>query len=858
MFYQTKGNNMENSTYINTEKYSKIIGEIERFIELKKKKPTKFKGTVEVIDLSNKILTIKLQSSKQINLSRGSLILIREDSPLSIDIRATTHEFYNSYLKLEIKTDPSQFENKGVVIDIENTNVILERLKNIIENIKKGRISLDNARILDFIIGENKPNYNKKGVSFISKHLNEDQKDGVINAIRAEDFHLIIGPPGTGKTYVIEELIEQFTKRNQRLLVTAWTNLAVDNIIKRLPKKETKDIVRIGPINEIDPEVKKFSIFEKMEAHKDWIEVERHHKIIDELFKLIQSIESEISLIQDRINQSKDIKQILNKEIDNLVAEKQKYDELISIPINNKIEVNISYINEELSLINGKSEMYSSLGNNILEIDELERQIPSVEQIQQLKNLTRSMKFSILGKKLSSFFYKTKNKEIEKLKQEYEENRKSLNEVSELQRDYDYLKKVCEKESNIIYPNGNGVPDKDALNLEFIAYKIIEEKYLPSFKKREIQNITRRVSEVNQEVYRIYVDSLKKKIDLLDVKIKGLNTELYLQINHKEDLRRQYVNLLSSLDFCKKNVEKLINAIISEIIDRADLIATTAVSSCHYFLEDVNFDVMIMDESSQVASFMSLLPLSKCKKFILVGDNKQLQPIEEEDISKEMNLSIFNRLFEIYPEASTFLSTQYRMHKSIARIANEVFYAGKLRTSEKAAERLLRLEGDEHQFLNPNRPVVFIDTSKVEYYEDEVGSGCSNTKEAKYFAYIISLFIKKGIKTKDIGVVTPYVKQKLLIKEFLKDIKINDVEVDTVHKFQGREKDIIIMSFARSKKYSFPQYKLRFIENETLVNVAITRAKKKLILVGNSGTLCQSKLLNNVINKIGSKNSIIL
>ncbi len=848
---------MENAP-INIEKYSKIIEEIEKFIEIKKKKPTTFKGTVEAIDLSNNILTIKLQSSKQPNLSRGSLILIREDSPLSIDIRATTKDFYNSNLKLEIKTDPLQFENKKVVIDTEKTNVILERLKNIIENIKKGKISLDNARILDFIIGENKPHYNQKIVSFISKKLNENQKDGIINSIKAEDFHLIIGPPGTGKTYVIEELIRQFIKRNQKLLVTAWTNLAVDNIIKRLSKKETKNLVRIGPINEIDSEVKKFSIFEKMKEHKDWIEVERHHKIIDELFKLIPTIKDEINLVQDSINQSKGIKQIFNKELNNLIAEKQKYDKLISISIHNKTLVDISSINDELSLINGKSETYLSLSKNILQMNELQAQIPEVEQIQQLKNLTRSMKFSILGKKVSSFFSKTNNKELEKLKQEYEKNRKYLDKVSELQKKYVHLKKICEEEFNRIYPSGIGSPDKDALNLEFMAYEILEDSYLPILKEREISNITRRTSEVNQEVYRIYVDSLNRKIDLLDVKTKSLNTEIYIQINHREGLHKRYVNLLFSLDFYKKNVDKLIKTIISDIIDKADLIATTAVSSCHYFLDDVDFDVMIMDEATQVASFMSLLPLLKCKKFILVGDNRQLQPIEEEDISKEMNLSIFNRLFEIYPEASTFLSTQYRMHKSIAQIANEIFYEGKLRTSEKVAERILSLKASKHQFLNPKMPVIFIDTSKVAYYEDEVGSGCSNTKEAKYVAYIVSLFIKNRIKTKDIGVVTPYVKQKLLIEEFLKDIKIKDVEVDTVHKFQGREKDIIIISFARSKKYSFPQYKLKFIENETLVNVAITRAKKKLILVGNSGTLCQSKLLNNVISKIGSRNSIIL
>ena len=198
------------------------------------------------------------------------------------------------------------------------------------------------------------------------------------------------------------------------------------------------------------------------------------------------------------------------------------------------------------------------------------------------------------------------------------------------------------------------------------------------------------------------------------------------------------------------------------------------------------------------------------------------------------------------------------MHKTIAQIANEIFYEGKLRTSKQSAERILNLKVGKHLFLNPKIPVVFIDTSKVNYYEDEVGAGCSNAQEAKYVAYLVSLFIKKGIKAKDIGIITPYVKQCYLIEEFLDNIKIKGVEVNTVHKFQGREKDIIIMSFAKSKKYSFPLYKLKFIENKTLVNVAITRARKKLILVGNSKTLNQSKLLDTVFCKIGCKNSIIL
>ncbi len=850
MLYQIKGNNIENIS-INTTKYSKIVSEIERFIKAKRKKPTTFKGIVESVDLSNNILTVKLQQTKQPDLLRGSLILIREDSLLSI--RATVRDVYDSTLKVEIKRDPSQFVNKKIIIDKNKTNVILERLSNIVENIKKGKISLDNARILDFILGENKPQYTKKRISFISKKLNKNQKDAVIKSIEADDFHLVIGPPGTGKTYVIEELIQQFSKRNQKILITAWTNLAVDNIIKRLLKKESRNIVRIGPLDEIDQEVRKYSIFEKMKEHRDWKEVERYHEIIDKLFSLIPKVKDEINEAQKNINKLKDEVKILNRELDTLTNEKQKYQEIISTT--HKIEnvPDLSSVRNEIELLDQKAETCLVLSKNILKMNELGAKIPDSNYIQQLKKSTRNMKFSILSKRVSSIFSKQNNKELKKLKQDYEKNRKYLDDILELQRRCYHLKKLCEKEFNTIYQDGNGQPDKDALNLEFKIYKIVENRYLPAVTKQEIINTKRRTSEINQEVYRVYLDSLKRKIDLLTVKIKSLNTELYIQINNRDDLHRLYANLLSSLDYYKKVVDKLVKVIISEIINDANLIAATAVSSCHYFLDDVNFDVTIMDEASQVASFMSLLPLLKCKKFILVGDNRQLQPIEEEDVSKEMNLSIFNRLFDMYPTASTLLTIQYRMHKTIAQIASEIFYEGKLRTSEKVAERILNLKSRKHQFLNPKIPVIFIDTSKVGYYEDEVGSSCSNIKEAKYIAYIVSLFIRNGVKASSIGVITPYVKQKLLIKEFLKDIKIKDVEVDTVHKFQGREKDIIIMSFARSKKYSFPQYKLKFIENETLVNVAITRAKKKLILVGNSKTLCQSKLLSKVINKIDEK-----
>ena len=119
MSYQTKEDNMEN-TSINTEKYSKIIKEIEKFIETKKKKPTTFKGTVEAMNLSNNLLTIKLQSPNQLNLLRGSFVLIKEDNTESTDTRAIIKEIYNSNVKLEIETAHQYLKIKKIVIDIEN------------------------------------------------------------------------------------------------------------------------------------------------------------------------------------------------------------------------------------------------------------------------------------------------------------------------------------------------------------------------------------------------------------------------------------------------------------------------------------------------------------------------------------------------------------------------------------------------------------------------------------------------------------------------------------------------------------------------------------------------------------------
>lgn len=834
-------------------KYSKILLEIEKFIKEKKKKPKIFEGKVKEITRDN-ILIIKLKSLNPPKISRNSLVLIKLNN---VDIEATVEEFYNSNLKLKVNEDISKFKEQEVTIDIDRVNVTLERLNKIIENIKKGEINKDKLKIFDFIIGDVEPKYNQKNIT-ISKDLNEEQKEAIINSIKSEDFHLIIGPPGTGKTYVIEELIRQFIKKDKKILITAHSNITVDNILNRLSKEDIKNLVRIGPFDEIDKKIKDFSIYEKIKKHKDWKEIEKLIKIKEGLYKLIPKIKNKREEIQKQINKNKNLKEIFLEEYNSLFSERDKYQKLISTSFIDKNLINPTFINNEIIRLNNKSEVCLFLCKNILVMNRLQTKIPKKEDIENLIKITRNIKITIFSKKISSFFSEKDKEKLNQLKKECIKNKNYLREIYELQEKYSNLEELNNKDYCELYSDKQGYPDKDSLNLEFKAYKLLEEEYLPAFREQELLDIDKKSFDLDKEVYNLHINLLANRIGLLDVNIKNLNTELYIQINSRDNAHNEYVNLINSIEYYDKQINCLKRNIVLEIINSSNLIASTIISSCHPFLNNIEFDVVIIDEATQVASFMSLLPLLKCKKFILVGDDKQIQPIEEEDISKEMNLSIFNKLLHNYPKAQTFLPIQYRMNKAIVRISNEIFYEGKLRTSEKAAERILNLKEGKHFFLNPKIPIIFIDTSKAEYYEDEVGIGSANTKEAEYVSYIVSLFVKKKIKSSDIGVVTPYVKQRNLIRDFIKKIKINNIEVDTAHGFQGKEKDVMIMSFSRSKKYSFPQYLLKFLENETLINVAITRARKKLILVGNSKTLCRSELLNKVINKIGKENSIIL
>jgi superfamily I DNA and/or RNA helicase len=113
-------------------------------------------------------------------------------------------------------------------------NLVISRLEQTIDRIKDDKLDMHNHKNLQFILGAGDPGYSKHNVIFKSETLNQSQQEAVTRSVNARNFHLIVGPPGTGKTYVITEILEQLLLGNSKILVTAWTNIAVDNILESI------------------------------------------------------------------------------------------------------------------------------------------------------------------------------------------------------------------------------------------------------------------------------------------------------------------------------------------------------------------------------------------------------------------------------------------------------------------------------------------------------------------------------------------------------------------------------------------------------------------------------------------------
>lgn len=303
-----------------------------------------------------------------------------------------------------------------------------------------------------------------------------------------------------------------------------------------------------------------------------------------------------------------------------------------------------------------------------------------------------------------------------------------------------------------------------------------------------------------------------------------------------------------------------------EEVDLYIVKSTTIIAgTCTGFLSnriirDVDFDYVIVDEAAK-ATFPELaVSLNKAHKIILVGDHQQLPPVldtelirDNEDKIDEENLTegIFEKLYEMFPDENRHrLTIQYRMHPTIGTLISHVFYNDDIQNGVSKDERSLSIEGYD------NIAIEWIDTSQRparERYEKEFENNgkksYQNILEKNIIKEkLVELDAKVNKKTK-IAIITGYGPQKYILQTMVRQqsFKYLDIDVDTVDAFQGSQKDIIIYSTVRS---SANPYGIGFLKSEARINVAFSRARCLLIIVGDMKFLDNYRIRGNKFPKI--------
>ncbi|XP_024988760.1 DNA replication ATP-dependent helicase/nuclease DNA2 [Cynara cardunculus var. scolymus] len=297
-------------------------------------------------------------------------------------------------------------------------------------------------------------------------------------------------------------------------------------------------------------------------------------------------------------------------------------------------------------------------------------------------------------------------------------------------------------------------------------------------------------------------------------------------------------------------------------LDEAKVVAVTCLGITSPLLSDKKFDVCIMDEAGQITLPVSLGPLMFASKFVLVGDHYQLPPLVQSTEAREngMGVSLFCRLSEAHPQAISALQSQYRMCAPIMELSNALIYGNRLCCgSPDVANAKLEYTSSTslpswlNKVLDPLRPVIFINTDLLPGLEVKDCKTVNNPLEAYIITEIIDKLSCQGIQGEDIGVITPYNSQAHLIKQHV----TQSVEIHTIDKYQGRDKDCILVSFVRSSNNP-KNCKSSLLGDWHRINVALTRAKKKLIMVGSQRTLSFVPILKLLMEKIEECSTSIL
>jgi len=290
------------------------------------------------------------------------------------------------------------------------------------------------------------------------------------------------------------------------------------------------------------------------------------------------------------------------------------------------------------------------------------------------------------------------------------------------------------------------------------------------------------------------------------------------------------------------------------------------------------FDLVIVDEAGQISQPAIIGALLAAESFVLVGDHEQLPPLVQSDVAEKAgySVSMLKRLADEHPNAVAQLTLQYRMHEDICLLPNLLVYKGGLKcANDEVKSKKLYLKSFPRSLktiikpnnkglgwllpvLNPNKPVVFVNTDNIGRDLEFCGKGGSrsssrglvNDTEVEISRFVVNGLLVCGLPPSSVGIISPYRAQVNRISDdpYIKSTIKDGLEVSTVDRYQGKDKDVVILSFARSNSSCKTG---RLLEDKRRLNVALSRAKMKLIVIGSYDTLLAgSSVLKSLLQEI--------
>lgn len=704
----------------------------------------------------------------------------------------------------------SNLEKQGY-LELSISEVCMDVQLDAVEKLRNGTAA---AKYINHVFGKRSTlGFTEQDLSSWERQLREDaespknesQIQAILSGVRAKDILLVMGPPGTGKTTVILEWVRHFVRQEEkRVLISSQNNKAVDNVLERMTGEDGINIIRIGSEAKVQDNVKRYLFERKLENLRKDIET----SVTANLFHL-NRLEKTWSDIIHRV-------------------------ELLVIAFDTQAEHGIAFRREAPTrLMAPRAHFFRAREKERSVKEEIAYTEQECQRLNERKNeyARKSVGWATvpywLGKQWIRFTHARKQR---KLKQLNELGILCHEEHCAARNNYKASREEFRKEIFLPYA-ASRVMRRQRQQEVLHALGVLDFGFFSALRTEEARQSIQSPAQVKS-----YRESAARELQRLK-NVRALVSEW------KADG-------LSQQNYTLKNL----------LLKSVNLVGATCIGiNSQKRFADLDFDVTIIDEAGQIQLHNALVPMSVSNKLIMLGDHKQIPPMTEEAMlsackahgieTELLEKSLFEKLYEELPaENKIMLDTQYRMPAEIADTLSKWFYDGKYLSYEGKKALPGKLP-----FLS-QKPYIIIDTSDAgaQRFEESTGkNGAQNAYEAKIIISILKAMIcipgyldgllssKKEDEREKlqevIGIISAYKRQIQYIREEIKTV-FDDPDAPnmaaTLDSFQGQERKLIFYSFTRSANKAPQRPRIGFMKELRRLNVAMSRCKQTLVLIG--------------------------